>query len=72
MSAVLPSTVNKQSLLANKSKGRVAKGMEQMRCRAVKFAWGYRKFAAKIAVTPLQYASTGDSPSTTLNNKHLK
>ena len=69
MSAVLPQMVNKQLLLAIKSKERVVKGIEQMRCRAVRFAWGDGKFAAN-AVTPLQYASAGDSPPTTLNIKH--
>ena len=59
MSAVLPLTVNKQSLLAIKSKGKVVKGIEQMRCRAIRFARGDGKFAAKIAVTPLQYAVLG-------------
>ena len=38
MSAVLPPTVNMQSLLAIKSQGRVVKGIEQMRCRAVRSA----------------------------------
>ena len=61
MSAALPPTVNKRSLCAIKSKGRVVKGIEQMRCRAVKFAPGDGKFAANAA-TPLQYASAGDSP----------
>ena len=69
MSAALPPTVNKRLLLAIKSKGRgVVKGKEQMRCRAVGFARGDRKFAANAA-TPLQYASAGDPP-TTLNIKH--
>ena len=53
MSAALPLTVNMQLLLAIKSKGRVVKGIEQMRCRAVRFAQGDGKFAA----TPLQYVS---------------
>ena len=70
MSAALPLTVNMQSLLAIKSKGRVVKGIEQMRCRAVRFAQGDGKFAAN-AGTPLQYASAGDSPPTTLNIKTL-
>ena len=69
MSAALPPTVNKQSLLAIKSKGRLVKGIEQMRWRAVRFAWGDGKFAANAA-TPLQYTSAGDSPPTTLNIKH--
>ena len=59
MSAALPPTVSKQSLLAIKSKGRVVKAIEQMRCRAVRFAWGDGKFATKNAATPLQYASAG-------------
>ena len=66
MSAALPSTVNKQLLLAIKSKGRVVKGIEQIRCRAVRFARGDGKFASNAA-TSLQYASTGDRPPTTLN-----
>ena len=69
MSAALPPMVDKQLLLAIKSKGRVVKGIEQMRCRAVRFAWGDGKFAENKA-TPLQYASAGDSPPTTLNIKH--
>ena len=71
MSAALPPMVNKQSLLAIKSKGRVVKGMEQMRCRAVEFAWVDGKFAAKNAATPLQYASVGDSTPTTLNTLNI-
>ena len=70
MSVALPLTVNMQLLLANKSKGRVVKGIEQMRCRAVRFARGDGKFAANAA-TPLQYASAGDSPPTTLNIKNI-
>ena len=69
MSPDLPLTVNMQSLLAIKSKGRVVKGIEQMRYRAIRFARGDGKFAANAA-TPLQYASAGDSPPTTLNIKH--
>ena len=69
MSAALPLMVNKKLLLAIKSKGRVVKGIEQMRCRAIRFARGDGKFAV-TAATPLQYASVGDSPSTTLNIKH--
>ena len=65
MSAALPPTVNLQSLLAIKSKGRVKKGKEQMRCRAVRFAQGDAN-----AATPLQYASAGDCPPTTSNIKH--
>ena len=70
MSAVLLPTVNKQSLWPMKSKGRVVKGIEQMRCRAVRFAQGDGKSAAKNAATPLQYSSAGYSPPTTLNIKH--
>ena len=70
MSAALPPTVKKRSLLAIKSKRRVVKGIEQMRCRAVRFARGGGKFTELIAATPLQYASARDSPSTTLNIKH--
>ena len=66
MSAALPPMVIMQLLLAIKSKGRVVKGREQIRCRAVRFARGDGKFAANAA-TPLQYASAGDSPPTTLN-----
>ena len=69
MSAALPLTVNKRSLLAIKSKGRVVKGIDQMRCRAVRFARGDGIFAANAA-TPLQYASAEDSPPTTLNIKY--
>ena len=61
MSAALPPTVNKQSLLAIKSKGRVVKCIEQM-----KFSRGDGKFTANV-VTPLQYTSAGDSPPTKLN-----
>ena len=64
MSAALPPTFS--MLLAIKLKGRVVKGIEQMRCRAIRFARGDGKFAANVA-TPLQYASAGDSPPTTLN-----
>ena len=70
MLAALPGTVNMQSLLAIKLKGRVVKGIEKMRCRAVRFARGGGKFTELIAATPLQYASARDSPSTTLNIKH--
>ena len=65
MSAALPLTVNKPKLLAIKSKGRLVKGIEQMRCRAIRFAQGDGKFAANAA-TPLQYASAGESSPTTL------
>ena len=33
-----------------------------MWCRAMRFAPGDRKFAAKMAATPLHHASAGDSP----------
>ena len=66
MSAALPPTVSKQSLLAIKSKGRVVKGIEQMRCRAIRFARGDGKLTTNAA-TPLQYASARDSPLTTFN-----
>ena len=69
MSAALLPTFNKRLLLAIKSKGRVVKGMEQMRCTAMRFARGDGKFAGNAA-TPLQYASAGDSPPTTLNIKN--
>ena len=65
MSAALPPTVNMQSLLASKSKGRVVKGIKQTWCRASKSAQGDGKFAATKAATPLQYASAGYSPPTT-------
>ena len=68
MPAVLPLTVNKRLMLAIKSKGRVVKGIEKMRCRAVRFSRGDGKFAANAA-TPLQYNSTGDSPPTISNIK---
>ena len=55
MPAGLPPTVNKRLLLAIKSKWRVVKGIEQMRCRAIRFARDDGKFAANVA-TPLQYA----------------
>ena len=64
MSAAFPPTVNKQLLLAIKLIGRVVKDIEQMKCRAVRFARGDGKFAMKNVVTPLQYASVGDSPPT--------
>ena len=67
MIAALPPTVNMRSLLAIKSKGRVVNGIEQMRCRAVRFAPGDGKFAANAAA-PRQYASAGDSPPTTLKH----
>ena len=65
MSAALPLTVKHASAVGHISKGRVVKGIEQMRCRAVRFAQGDGKFAANVG-TFLQYASAGDSPPTTL------
>ena len=65
MSAAHPPTVKHAIAVGHMSKGRVVKGIEQMWCRASKSAWGDGKFAAN-AVTPLQYASAGDSPTTTL------
>ena len=70
MSAVLPPAVNKQLLLAIKSKGRVVKGRDQMSCKAVRFAGGDGKSASNAA-TPLQYVSAGDSPPTTLNTLNI-
>ena len=67
MSAALPPMVKHGSAVGHMSKGRVVKGIEQTWCRASKSAWGDGKFAAAIAATPLQYASAGDSPPTTLN-----
>ena len=43
----------------------MAKGIQQTWCRASKSARGDGKFAANV-VTPLQHASAGDSPPTTL------
>ena len=54
MSAALPPTVKCASAVGHMSKERVVKDIEQMWCRASKSA------------TPLQYASAGDSPPTTL------
>ena len=65
MSAALPPTVKHAIAVGHMSKGRVVKGIEQTWCRASKSARGDGKFAAN-AVTPLQYASAGDSPPTTL------
>ena len=65
MSAALPPTVKHAIAVGHMSKERVVKGIEQTWCRASKCAWGDGKFAA-IAVTPLQYASAGDSPPTAL------
>ena len=53
------------SLLASKSCEKRSKGIEQTWCRASKSARGDGKFAANAA-TPLQHASAGDSPPTTL------
>ena len=65
MSAALPPTDKHASAVGNMSKGRVVKGIEQTGCGASKSAQGDGKFAATVA-TPLQYASAGDSPPTTL------
>ena len=65
MSAALPPTAKHTSAVGHMSKERVVKGIEQTWCRASKSAWGDRKFAANVA-TPLQYASAGDSPPTTV------
>ena len=65
MSAALPLTVKHAIAVGHMSKGRVVKRIEQTWCRASKSAQGDGKFAAN-AVTPLQYASAGDSPPTTL------
>ena len=53
------------SLLASKSCEKRSKGIEQTWCRVSKSARGDGKFAANAA-TPLQHASAGDSPPTTL------
>ena len=53
------------SLLASKSCEKRSKGIEQMWCRVSKSGRGDGKFAANVA-TPLQHASAGDSPPTTL------
>ena len=66
MSAALPPTVKHASAVGHMSKERVVKGIEQTWCRASKSARGDGKFAAAIVATPLQYASAGDSPPTTL------
>ena len=60
MSAALPSMVNKQSLLAIKSKGRVVKGIEQLRCRAIRFAQGVLKIRRILALTLLQGLCHGE------------
>ena len=65
MSAALPSTFKHAIAVGHMSKGRVIKGIEQTWCRASKSARGDGKFTANAA-TPLQYASAGDSPPTTL------
>ena len=69
MSATLPPMVNKQSLLVIKSKGRVVIGIEQMRCRAVRFTRGMEN-SLQNAATPLQYVSAWGIPPTTINIKH--
>ena len=65
MSAPLPLRVKHAIAVGHMSKGRLVKGIEQTWCRASKSARGDGKFAAN-ALTPLQYASAGDSPPTTL------
>ena len=65
MSAALPPTVKHAIAVDHMSKGRVVKGIKQTWCRASKSARGDGKFAANAA-TPLQHASAGDSPPTTL------
>ena len=65
MSAAHPPTVKHVIAVCHMSKGRVVKGIEQTWCRASKSAREDGKFDAN-AVTPLQYASAGDSPPTTL------
>ena len=65
MSSVLAPTVKHAITVGHMSKERVVKGIEQMLCRSSKSARGDGKFAANAA-TPLQYASAGDSPPTTL------
>ena len=67
MSAALSPTVKYAIAVGHMLKRRVVKGIEQTWCRASKSAQGDGKFAAIIyAATPLQYASAGDSPPTTL------
>ena len=65
MSAALPPMVKHASAVGYMSKERVVKGIEQMWCRAIKSGRGDGKFAANAA-TPLQHASAGDIPPTTL------
>ena len=67
MSAAIPPTVKHAIAVGHTlmSKGKVVKGIEKMWCRASKSAQGDGKFAANVA-TPLQHASAGDSPPTTL------
>ena len=65
MSAALPPRVKHAIAVGHMSKGRLVKSIEQMWCRASKSARGDRKFTAN-AVTPLLYASAGDSPPTPL------
>ena len=66
MTAALPPPVKHAIAVGHMSKGRVVKGIEQTWCRASKSARGDGKFAASKVATPLQYASAGDSPPTTL------
>ena len=66
MSAALLLTVKHAIADGHMLKGRVVKGIEQTWCRASKSALRNGKFAAAIAATPLQYASAGDSPPTSL------
>ena len=70
MSTTLPLTVKHVIAFGHMSKEKVVKGIEQTWCRASKSARGDGKFAANAA-TPLQYASAGDSPPTTLLNFNL-
>ena len=65
MSAALPPTVKHASAVGHMSNERVVKGIERTWCRASNSARGDGKFAANAA-TPLQDASAGDSPPTTL------
>ena len=63
MSAALPPTVKHAWPYVKRD--RVVKGIDQRLCRASKSARGDGKLTANVA-TPLQYASAGDSPPTTL------
>ena len=65
MSVALSLMVKHANTVGHMSKGRVVKGIEQTWCRVSKSALGDEKFAANAA-TPLQHASAGDSPPTTL------